>query len=213
MSQYIILKYTLLKWSELDLGSPISGSRRAPSLHVNCSRHVHRLVYIIQEWKATLISIFLKYTAIWCYSHCYNPILVCFRGIVTRVLPHIWTIMYLFRLRMHHSITRGRGGGVVWIGQIIYFTFYLQLLFFTLEQHFYFILCVEICICFHFLIYFSVYKFGSQTKPSLDLEANDPSKVRLHKCESHLLMPDKRGPNFFRTNKWCCSKAEIFFFF
>ena len=43
---------------------------------------------------------------------------------------------------------------------------------------------------FHFLIYFSVYKFGSQTNPSLDLEANDPSKPRLHKFKGHLMMPD-----------------------
>ena len=45
----------------------------------------------------------------------------------------------------------------------------------------------------HFLIYFSVYKFGSQTKPSLHLEANDPSKARLHKFKGHLMMPDTRG--------------------
>ena len=46
---------------------------------------------------------------------------------------------------------------------------------------------------FHFLIYFSVYKFGSQTNPSLDLEANDPSKPRLHKFKGLLMMPDIWG--------------------
>ena len=44
---------------------------------------------------------------------------------------------------------------------------------------------------FHFLIYFSVYKFGSQTKPSSDLEAKDPSKARPRKFKGHLMMPDK----------------------
>ena len=44
---------------------------------------------------------------------------------------------------------------------------------------------------FHFLIYFSVYKFGLQTKPSLDLDANDPSKAKLHKFKGHLMIPDK----------------------
>ena len=40
--------------------------------------------------------------------------------------------------------------------------------------------CADIYL-FHSLIYVSVYKFGSQTKPSHDLEAQDPSKARLHK--------------------------------
>ena len=49
---------------------------------------------------------------------------------------------------------------------------------------------------FHFPIYFSVYTFGSQTKPSLDLEANDPSNARLHKFKGHLIMPDKSASIF-----------------
>ena len=83
----------------------------APSLYVNCS-----LLYInwfIQE--CTLIRV-SKYTAIWYYSQCYSPILVCFRGIVTRAIPHISTNMYLFRERSEfvtdaykYKCERGRG--------------------------------------------------------------------------------------------------------
>ena len=61
---------------------------------------------------------------------------------------------------------------------------------FHIEQYIYFSLCVEIY-SLHFLAYFSVYRFESQTKPSLHLEANDPSKARLHKFKGHLMMPDK----------------------
>ena len=73
-----------------------------------------------------------------------------------------------------------------------------SLFFFTLEQYIYFSLCVQIYIYFTSLgpIYFSVYKFGSQTKPSLDLELNDPSKTKLHKFKGHIMMPDKWGSIF-----------------
>ena len=57
------------------------------------------------------------------------------------------------------------------------------------------VLCVEIYLL-HFFVYFSVYKFGSQTVPSLYLEANGPSKARLHKFKGHLMMPDKCGSIF-----------------
>ena len=50
--------------------------------------------------------------------------------------------------------------------------------------------CADIYL-FHFLIYFSVYKFGFQTKPSHYLEAQDPRKARFYKFKGNLMMLDK----------------------
>ena len=66
-----------------------------------------------------------------------------------------------------------------------------EVYFFSHSSNIVISVCAWRYIFFHFLIYFSVYKFGSQTKPSLDLEANDPSKARLQKFKGLLMMPDK----------------------
>ena len=106
---------------------------------------------------------------------------------------------------------RRGGGGLNWTNYLFHFLFAITF-FYSRATHLFQFVCGDIYL-FHFLIYFSVSKFGSQTKPSLDLEANNPSKARLHKCKGHLLIPDKRGANFFRTMKWCCSKAEKIIYF
>ena len=106
----------------------------------------------------------------------------------------------------------GGGGGFFELDKLFISLSVCNYFFYTQATYLFQFVCGDIYL-FHLLIYFSVYKFWSQTKPSLNLEANDPSKARLYKCEGHLLMPDKRGPNFFRTIKWCCSKAEIIIYF
>ena len=82
------------------------------------------------------------------------------------------------------------GRGFNWTNYIIHFLSAEVNFFHTRAIYLYQLVCGYIHL-FHFLIYFSVYKFGSQTNPSLDLEANNPSKPRLHKFKGHLMMPDK----------------------
>ena len=79
--------------------------------------------------------------------------------------------------------------------------------FYTRATYLFQFVCGDIYL-FYFLIYFSVYKFGSKNKHSLDLEANDPSKARLHKYKGHLLMPDKRGANFLGLSNDVAQKLK-----
>ena len=82
-------------WNDLNLTMGAQ-SQEAEGRHLCMSTvAVLYIDWFIQEWEATLIRI-LKYTAIWCYSQCYSPSLVCFRGIVTRVMPHIWTNICIY---------------------------------------------------------------------------------------------------------------------
>ena len=87
------------------------------------------------------------------------------------------------------------GGGFNWTNYLIHFLSAEVYFFHTRAIYLFQFVCGDIYL-FHFLIYFSVYKFESQTNPSLDLEANDPSKPRLHKCKGHLIMPDIWGSIF-----------------
>ena len=95
--------------------------------------------------------------------------------------------MYLFN---HHAIIKGGGERFNWTNYLIYFLSAEVYFFHTRAIYLFQFVCGDIYL-FYFLIYFSVYKFRSQTNPSLDLEANDPSKLRLHKLKGHLIMPDK----------------------
>ena len=150
----------------------------APALYVNCSRLVHRLVYTrvrgnlnqyfknIQRCDVFVVSWLGPY-------HTFKPVCIYFAYEGT-----------------FQSLEGGGGLGFLnWINYL--FHFLSAEVFFHTGAIF-----ISVCVWRYIFIslpyiLFCLCKFGSQTKPSLDMDASDPSKAKPYKFKGNLMMPDK----------------------